>query len=181
MSPYLRPVPSLRVLGVSRWRPIGTTHGSSMNDARVLLKVQEEERQVQGSRDRRGHLAWFRRERLPWPEKERGPGCNVSAHGDVADQPPAKQPATTSPRPPQENPAGQYGGASVVSATQGAHSCSEPEPNQRPRATIPTRQWGARPRRLHWQVDLGEVVAPQRHALAALADEERADNPAHSK
>jgi len=77
----------------------------------------------------------------PGPKKERGPGCNVSAHGDVADQPPAKQPATTSPRPPQENPAGQYGGASVVSATQGAHSCSEPEPNQRPRATIPTRQW----------------------------------------
>jgi len=119
---------------------------------------------LQGSRFRVGEGTWhgLGANACPGPKKERGPGCNVSAHGDVADQPPAKQPATTSPRPPQENPAGQYGGASVVSATQGAHSCSEPEPNQRPRATIPTRQWGARPRRLHWQVDLGEVVAPQR-------------------
>jgi len=95
---------------------------------------------VQGSRVGEGTWHGLGANACPGPKKKGGLVATCPhMHGDVAGQPPAKQPATTSPRPPQENPAGQYGGASVVSATQGAHSCSEPEPNQRPRATIPTR------------------------------------------
>jgi len=48
------------------------------------FKVQELESalgmvsEVHRFKSRRGHLAWFRRERLPWPEKRRGPGFRGS-------------------------------------------------------------------------------------------------------
>jgi len=82
---------------------------------------------VQAFKSRRGHLAWFRRERLPWPQKRKGAWLRRVPHmATFADQPPAKQPATTSPRPPQENPAGQYGADSLPFPRNSPHRVRSP-------------------------------------------------------
>jgi len=48
---------------------------------------------LQGSRVRRGHLAWFRRERLPWPEKKGGlvATCPHMATSLASPQPSSRQ------------------------------------------------------------------------------------------